>query len=307
MVIPEHVQIEPVTGYCTSSCTMCTIEKLTRDRNIMSVEMFETVLSKFLPYRDRIKYVSLTGMGESLLDKNLIRKIKIAKEMGFHGIGFTTNCSELNDKRSWDIINSGLDTMICSIDGVRADTHESIRKGTDFEQIVANVNAFIELRNKIGTKPRVIIRFVRQESNKNEWPEFFEYWSQRIKPILGDEVAGFDVVNWGQKVDDYADMDVNPDVVSDNCVCEEVFKRMLIYSDGRVALCCGDDDGFFEMGNVLETDPVEIYNNEIFLRYRTMMQDGRLLELDHCKDCTIPRSRSLREKDRDSKIVATGD
>ena len=73
IIIPEHIQIEPVSGYCTSSCTMCMIDKVTRGRNIMSVEMFETILTKFLPYRDRIKYVSLTGMGESLLDKNLAR------------------------------------------------------------------------------------------------------------------------------------------------------------------------------------------------------------------------------------------
>ena len=296
IIIPEHIQIEPVSGYCTSSCAMCTIDKVTRGRNIMSVEMFETILTKFLPYRDRIKYVSLTGMGESLLDKNLARKIKIAKEMDFHGIGFTTNATELSKSKSQALIQAGLNTIICSIDGVKKETHEAIRHGTDFNKVVRNVEAFIRLRNDLNGSTKVIVRFVRQKANKNEWPEFFEYWFEKIDEGRGDEVVKFDVINWADTLHDYDLIDVN-----ENCelkeaeICEEVFKRMWIYSNGEVALCCGDSSGFYKMGNVIDQDPIEIYNNEVFEHYRRLMLEGRLFELKHCGRCTIPRSRELHK------------
>ncbi len=114
---------------------------------------------------------------------------------------------------------------------------------------------------------------------------------------FGDEVVKFDVHNWGEKLDDYQSMDLNKSLRLDNYIRQDVFERMIIYSNGEVALCCADDNGFYKMGNVIETNPIEIYNNKIFKKYRKMMIEGRILELEHCKICTIPRSRTLKGKD----------
>ena len=72
-----------------------------------------------------------------------------------------------------------------------------------------------------------------------------------------------------------------------------------MYSDGRVGFCCADDNGFFDLGNILDDDPLEVYNCEQFWKYRRYMHDGRIGELEYCKDCTIPHSR---EKKMDPKI-----
>jgi hypothetical protein len=61
-------------------------------------------------------------------------------------------------------------------------------------------------------------------------------------------------------------------MVLDNYICQDVFERMIIYSNGNVALCCADDNGFFKLGNVIDSDPIRIYNNEIFTNYREKMQ-----------------------------------
>lgn len=39
---------------------------------------------------------------------------------------------------------------------------------------------------------------------------------------------------------------------------------------------------------------IDIYNCERFSKYRRCMQEGRIGELEHCKDCTIPQSRSRK-------------
>jgi MoaA/NifB/PqqE/SkfB family radical SAM enzyme len=111
--------------------------------------------------------------------------------MGFKGTGFATNCTELNETSSKNLIAAGLDTLICSIDGIKKATHESIRVGTNFEQIISNVAQFIKLRNQTGSS-RVMVRFIRQKANYSEWPAFFEYWSERIDKDFGDEVVKFE-------------------------------------------------------------------------------------------------------------------
>jgi hypothetical protein len=61
-------------------------------------------------------------------------------------------------------------------------------------------------------------------------------------------------------------------MVLDNYICQDVFERRIIYSNGDVALCCADGNGFFKLGNVIDSDPIRIYNNEIFTNYLEKMR-----------------------------------
>lgn len=84
-------------------------------------------------------------------------------------------------------------------------------------------------------------------------------------------------------------------MVVEDLKCQEVFEKLMIYADGRVALCCVDDNCYFDIGNAFEQDPVEIFNNEIFNKYRNYMEEGRIMELEHCKNCSIPRSKYRKQ------------
>lgn len=294
MIIPKHVQIASVTGLCTSRCVMCTYKTWTRKPNIMKNDIYKCILEKFIPYREQIQYLTLHGNGEPLLDKGLAEKVRIAKSLRFKGTGFATNCTELDEVTARDLITAGLDTIICSIDGINKNTHESIRVGTNFDQVVANVQNFIKIRNKIG-KTRVMVRFILQERNKNEWPPFFDYWSKKLNKTFGDKVVKFDIHNNAAKLESYEAMDPNKNISLDNYICESLFERIIIFSNGDLAFCDADDNGFFNLGNVINDDPIKLYNGETFNHYRKMMQDGKIHELEHCKNCTIPRSRALKE------------
>ncbi|MGD8963264.1 MAG: SPASM domain-containing protein [Desulfobacterales bacterium] len=295
MIIPTHLQIEPINGVCTSKCIMCTYQQWTRDKNIMSNDVFTRILEKFLPYRENLQYLTLHGDGEALIDKGLPQKVKIAKDMGFKGIGFATNCTLLDVNTANALMQAGLDTIICSIDGIKKETHEAIRIGTNFEKCVSNVQSFINLRNSTERNTRVMVRFIRQELNKGEWPEFEKFWSKRINKKFGDEVVKFDVHNWGDELEDYAAKDINRDLQA-SVKCQDMTERLYIHSTGRLALCSADYNGFYDLGNVLEDDPISLYNNSpIIKHYRTMLKEGRFMDLKYCRSCTIPRSRSLKE------------
>jgi len=295
-IIPNHIHIETINGFCTARCPMCTWALWTRKPNIMNNSTYVKILEKFKPYCKHIHYLSLHSCGEPLLDKELVEKIKIAKKMGFKGIGFATNCTELNKHKAKEIILSGLDTIFLGIDGTTKAVHEAIRVGTDFDKVILNVKRFIELRNELG-KTKIVIRFIRQESNKHQWSEFLNYWTNLLNSDLGDEIVKFDIHNWGGDLVNYESKDANKDITPENNICQDVFKRMVVFSDGEVSLCCADYNGFFHIGNVLEEDPIEIYNNEIFDHYRKTMLEGNILDLEHCKTCTIIRSRGLRNEE----------
>lgn len=62
-------------------------------------------------------------------------------------------------------------------------------------------------------------------------------------PKMGDIIVKFDVHNWGDQLDDYQAKDMNNDLKK-SYICQDVFERMWILSNGDVGLRCADDNGF---------------------------------------------------------------
>lgn len=264
MIIPKHLQIEIVAGFCPSRCVMCPIENSPR-KQIMSDAVFKVVLERFSPYRDYLEYTTLHGLGEPLLDKNIVKKIKMAKNMGFPSVGFATVAVNLSEDLAVALIDAGLDTIIFSVDGIKKETHEAIRKGTDFNKVLLNIDNFIRLRNNQG-HTKIIVRMIRQDLNRTEWDDYRKFWMSRQSSDFGDQVSVFDVHNWGGDSGLQIENRLKEISAHTPIVCADLYERFFVYVNGQVGLCCGDEMGWFQLGNVIEEDPVQIYNRGEFVK-----------------------------------------
>ncbi|MFZ5865533.1 MAG: radical SAM/SPASM domain-containing protein [Thermodesulfobacteriota bacterium] len=278
---------------CTCRCGMCSQKDWKRTPYIMRLEEFAIILKKFVQHKDRINFVTLQGWGEPLLDPTIAEKVRVAKRLGFQGVGIPTNCTELTEEMTAALLHAGLDTIICSVDGYTRAVHESIRVGSDFDEVVSNVLRFIEMRNQ-GGSTKIIIRFIRQKANHHEWRRYASFWRRHIREAFGDMLIRYDVHNWGGSLAGYEERAVVPRTKPSPAVCKDLFSRIIIFSDGRVGLCCADYNGFFEFGDAIAQDPVALYNNELFESYRKTMLQGRIANLEHCKTCTLPLSQATR-------------
>lgn len=70
---------------------------------------------------------------------------------------------------------------------------------------------------------------------------------------------------------------------------------MIIFLNGEVALCCGDEKAVHNLGNIFIDSPADIYNGPIFSEYRQLMSEGRLTDIDYCKNCQIILSRMEKQ------------
>jgi MoaA/NifB/PqqE/SkfB family radical SAM enzyme len=299
VVMPRHVQIETVggRGMCTARCTMCTIEDWRKAPRIMKNSELFAFAADLAPFKEHIDYVTLHCNGEPLMDKRLHEKVARLKELGFRGTGFASNCTLLSQVRAEQLLDAGLDTIICSIDGATKAVHEAIRTRTDFDEVVANVERFLALRDAraaAGRKAtRVIVRFILQDRNRDEYPAYKEYWNRRIDPSLGDQVVHFPIHNWGGQTENWQ-QNLARYGSGEVFQCEDLYERLIVFSDGEVAHCDADYNGFFPHGNVFKEHFLDVYNGPMFARYREAMESGRLCELDHCKSCSIPLARAKK-------------
>ncbi|NVZ10283.1 SPASM domain-containing protein [Allochromatium humboldtianum] len=284
MIFPKNLMIEIVSGLCPSRCIMCNIEK-SLTKGVMSNEKFTAILEKFYPYKEKLLYTTLQGLGEPLLDKNIVKKVQIAKKMGFPSIGFSTSAVNLDYNLALNLIQSKLDTIIFSVDGLCAETHESIRIGTDFNKIKNNIDNFIMLRNDLG-KTKIIVRMILQEKNAHEWPDYQTYWLNALNKKFGDQVSAFNVHNFDSEKNKEIAENLKDLSKKKSVICSEIYERFVVRVNGNVSLCCVDDFNWYDLGNVLNEDPISIYNRGWFLHYRKKMNESKIYELPYCSSCS---------------------
>jgi len=293
-IIPRNVIVETIFG-CNSSCIMCPINMPThRSKGLMDENTFRAAIDGLARYADLIAQVDLFGVGEPFLDVNIHNRVRYAKEKGFRDVGFATNADLMTSELARLVFEAGLDTIMISLDGMTREVHESIRLNTSFPRIVSNVKSAIALRDRNNYRTKFVMRFIRQRKNLHEWDSYREYWASFLSREKGDLIIGYDMHTWGGEIS----IDKSPDCssVPHGLVCHHLFDRLIILNDGSVPVCCSDmHRGRSILGNIRDSNPVEIFNNSRMQKMREKHLSGNRLEIKMCSDCTILESESTRQ------------
>jgi len=295
LIIPERIQLESVYG-CNAHCTMCPVHLHSeRKKGTMSFDLFKYIVDELHPYKDHITKFDLWGLGEPLLDMNLVKKVKYAKDKGFQNLAIATNADLLNSEIAMQLFQARLDTILFSIDGITKETHESIRINTNFLRIIENANNAILIRNQKNYKTRFVFRFIRQENNSDEWDGYKEYWEQRISRERGDIIIGYDRHTWGGELKDFEPISAKQKI-PDETPCHHLFDRLIVLCDGTVPLCCSDlHHAQYSFGNVHDMSPIEVFNSKKIQQFRSIHNSGKRKNIKICKECSILESEMAQE------------
>jgi MoaA/NifB/PqqE/SkfB family radical SAM enzyme len=212
--------------------------------------------------------VRLSIRGEPLLHPQIMDFIRYSKGKGIREVSFLTNALLLDDKISVDLIESGLDWMTVSFDGLGS-TYEKIRRPAKYEEALNRLKAFSNMRRrKKSTKPALKV--------------------QAIWPAIEDDPEGFNKVFSG-----IADMvSFNPLVAFGSCpeqredyICPAVWQRLVIYWDGAVPQCINDPFGDNIVGDIRKEAIREVWLGAGMKEVRDKILRGNRLSLVPCSVC----------------------
>jgi MoaA/NifB/PqqE/SkfB family radical SAM enzyme len=169
--LPRQVYIE-VTNRCNSLCGSC---PLTYDlfrpfepKHHLTWEQFRQIVDQ-LPTIER---AVLHGIGEPLLNPELPRFVAHLKARGAYVL-FNTNAVLLTEARGDQLVAAGLDELRVSMDGATREMYRRLRGIDKFDQIIANVRAFVARQRTCGTPhPKVSFWFVGMQENLHQLPDF---------------------------------------------------------------------------------------------------------------------------------------
>lgn len=168
--LPRQVYIE-VTNRCNSLCGSC---PLTYDHFLPFEPKHHLNWGQFRRITDQLPVIEravLHGIGEPLLNPDLPRFIEHLKQRGAYVL-FNTNAVLLTQAKGDQLAAAGLDELRVSMDGTTPEMYKRLRGINKFDQIIANVRAFILRQREHGQeRPKVSFWFVGMQENLYQLPD----------------------------------------------------------------------------------------------------------------------------------------
>lgn len=162
---PQTVEL-PVAGNCNLRCEMCSLA------HGAPTYAFWT-LQDVARFKELFKFatsVNPTGVGEPLMARDFFPILEYFKSFGL-GVGFYTNATLMDEKKSEKLIVIGADTVSVSLDGATKETFERIRVHAKWEPVIRNIRRLVAMRDAAKKSvPRVQIAMVLMKDNIHEFP-----------------------------------------------------------------------------------------------------------------------------------------
>lgn len=159
-------QIE-ITLRCNLACPMCENPLIKENEGDMTYDQFKGVLDQ-MPY---LISLNLTGIGETLMKKDVWRMLEYAKSKGIY-VWFTTNGTLLTEGISKKLVNIGVDELVISFDGANSETFDKVRLGACFNDVVEKLERFQKIKKDLkSNSPKLVFGITVVRDNLAEVPD----------------------------------------------------------------------------------------------------------------------------------------
>jgi radical SAM protein with 4Fe4S-binding SPASM domain len=297
---PIKLTIDPC-NFCNLHCVLCPVGTGTQGRklSIMSFDTFKQIIDECGSY---IWEIDLFNWGEPLLNKEIFKMINYARKMKID-VTISTNLNHFNEDICSNLIESGLNRLIISLDGASQDTVEKYQKGCNFDSVVNNIKKIVHMKEILGSrKPFIVWRFLINRYNENEIErakklseelnidelEIGAFRCDMGKEILLNNEAQYEnVKSWlpvNEELSMYDYKRKKRKGIKD--YCRKLWFESVINPNGSVSPCCTLWYEKFDFGNIKDSSFKEIWNGEKYQKARRISRGDHISIYRHiCYIC----------------------
>lgn len=289
---PFSLSIEPTTA-CNLGCPECPsgLKQFTRPTGKLDMELHQRMLNQV---DKSVFYINYYFQGEPFLHPQFLELIRQAKKHRIY-TATSTNAHFIDQKKAKEIIDSGLDRLIISIDGLTQETYENYRVHGNLAKVIEATKLLVEAKRiKQSTTPHLIFQFLAVKPNEHEIPAVHSLGKElgvdevRIKTAqLYDYKFGNPLMPENEQ---YARYKKNLDgtyslkyKTGDHCW--RMWSGSVLTWDGKVVPCCFDKDAQHVLGSLDKMDFNTVWNSEIYSNFRKAVLTGRN-QIEICKNCS---------------------
>ena len=290
--MPFIINIEPTVA-CNLKCPQCItgMGLIRRDISFLSLPLYKQILKDS---SDHIWYLLLYNQGEPFLHKEVIEFIELAKQKGIY-VATSTNGHFLeNIESNRRLVESGLDSIIFSLDGTDEKTYKKYRNNGDFSKVIHGIESLSNYKRTIKSKtPKILIQFLVMKHNEHQLVKI----KRLIRKLGADRLLlkTFQIEDRSKallflphikKFSRYKNKTTKLNLKNSvNKECTRLWYSTVILSDGRVVPCCFDKNGKYSFGNIKDKSLKEIWNSDGYKKFRSQVSRDREF-FDMCQNCT---------------------
>jgi len=284
------LSIEP-TNACNLSCIECPTgtNSLKRKKGNFPLNAFREILDE--KEKDLI-YLNYYFQGEPFFNKETIRMIRMASDRNIY-TSVSTNAQLITKDLAKDIVESGLNRIIISIDGTTQEVYEKYRRGGELEKVIQASKYLVEARQVFNnSKLKIVFQFLVFKHNEHQIKDI-----QKLGKNLGVdkvEIKSAQVYNYYNSknitsINKYSrykkDSNGNFQIKNKlNNKCWRMWHSVVITQDLDLVPCCYDKDALFKMGNLRTQKIIEIEASGNYKEFRQTILNKRS-SVDMCLNC----------------------
>lgn len=274
--------------YCNFKCSYC-LHSLSNDtlrekgfyKELMDFDLFKKVVNDAGGFSNKIKALIFAGHGEPLSNPDIAKMVGYASSSGkFNRVEIVTNASLLSREMSDALIDSGIDRLRISLQGVNAQKYHDVSGvKLDYENFVDNIRYFYEKKSKTEVYIKIIDVAMDGQDDFEKFHRIFD----EISDVTAIEYA----IPFVKEIDlgDLSGKNKQGNKQASE-ICSMPFYMMVVNPNGDVVPCCATDIPEI-FGNIRDKSLVEIWNSMERKRFlRCQLHGAKILPI--CQDCSVP-------------------
>ncbi|MFM2226919.1 MAG: hypothetical protein RL664_262 [Bacteroidota bacterium] len=290
--MPISLSIEPTTA-CNLGCPECPsgLKQFSRDTGNLKAENFNRWLDQLSP---TLSYLNFYFQGEPFIHNDILQFISKASQAGIY-TSTSTNAHFITEKRAQEIVQSGLDRILISIDGTTQEVYEQYRVHGTLQKVLDGAKHLVEARKNLNSRtPHIIFQFLVVRPNEHQIEDAKRLANEyKVDEIRFKTAQVYDYENGNpliptiEKYSRYKRLSNGKFIVKSSLDnhCWRMWSGAVVTWDGKVVPCCFDKDATHEMGNLSKEDFKSIWKGKAYTKFRKQLLKGRK-EIDICKNCS---------------------
>ncbi len=263
------------------TCRMCIRAVRTFAGPEMEFDLFKKIIDEV---KGRLSYISLDGPGETIMNPDAFRMIGHARSQGIR-VMFSTNATLLDEARRADVLNSGADMIIFSINATTPEVYEAVHGVQGFAAATTNVRRFLELKRERKSPILVAVQMILLPETEGQVRDFFRHW----RSVPGVDMIRFkaDVVCNGPA----GEKRIHPGPKR-RAPCPRLwYGPAFVETNGDVYASPGVLYKAGPVGNLTKSTLTQIWNNGAMQSMRAAHARGDAALFTECRDCAYLQPR----------------
>lgn len=286
--MPYFLSFESFAG-CNLKCTECPMgnSKIKRGTKQLSTDIFKKIIDETHSF---LYCAMIYFQGEPLLNKDIFEMIYYAHQKKIYTI-ISTNAQLIDEEVAKNIVFSGLDKIIISIDGTDQKTYEKYRKGGSLQKAIDSIH-YINKERKKNRNLFIEVQFIVFKHNEHQINDIKKLgikWGADKVSIKTAQIYDFnkkeELIPQNKKFSRYIKKGDTWQLKKKlHNRCFRIFGGAVIDADGNVLPCCYDKLATHIIGNVSEEPFKDIWFGKEFMNFRKQVFCNRK-QVEICQNC----------------------